>query len=220
MRWCTSFLFLIYSFFGLSQIDQGTNSFHAGGMTLNRETQKLNIYPVFLDTVSGVTYQGKQNYDIGLGYRFSLSNNFSIGLESRFLANRSSSYQIHSGGFSVRYNFPLGQIGKKSSMKNYLVFLKTNLTSRNFFYLDYTALFGTLRFENQYLSYQSNMLQVGVQFRVPVHESKFLRHIGLELSLGGCYRTTTESFYDPFAVSQAKVHYFLDRHYTRTVNNR
>jgi len=215
-----SVLLVMFAFKVYSQVDQGTNSFHIGGIAFNKETQNLNIHPAYTDTLTGITYQGNQNYDITLGYRCAIIKSLSIGIESRFLANKLSSYQIHSGGFSLRYHFPIGQLGGQKSDKDHLEFVKTGAIARNFFYLDYTALFGELKFENQTLPYQSNMLQLGVQFRLPVDEMKFLRHLGIEFSLGACYRTNRQNDYALFAVSQAKVHYFLDRHYTRNIKKR
>jgi len=213
-----SVLMVLFAFKVYTQVDKGTNGFHIGAIALNKETQNLNIHPAFTDTTSGITYSGKQNYDITLGYRYALFNSVSMGVESRFLSNKLSSYQIHSGGFSVRYHFPIGQLGQQKKDKDHLEFVKTGAIARNFFFLDYTGLFGELKFQNRTIPYQSNMLQIGVQFRVPLDDKTFLRHLGIEFSLGACYRTTRQEDYSFFAVSQAKVHYFLDRHYTRNIN--
>ena len=222
-----TYVLLLFIFIGssvFSQVDQGTNFLNIGGIAFNKETQTLSVFPVFTDTTTGTQYAGKNNYDITLGYRYTLHSSFSLGVESRFLANKLSSYAIHSVGPSFRFHFPIGKLGqpkkRNGSKEEYIEFKHSQAIARNFFFIDYTGLFGEMRFRNEQINYQSNMLQFGVSFRMPASEKRVIRHLGIEFGLGVNYRTTHLGNYSFFPVSQAKLHYYLDRHYTRNSLNR
>ena len=191
---------------------KGTNFFKVGAVKLNQERTQFDVYPVYTDTTGGdsTIYKGNNSINLTLGYHYALTDNFTIGIESRFLSSEESSYGIKAGGLSFRYYFSLKK-PEEAKMK----FAKTDEPATNFFFIDATGLYGGMRYKNITQSYYNGILQLGLSVRVPFPETKFVRHLGIELSLGGSYRTTVNNETKLLPIAHAGVHFYLDKNYTK-----
>lgn len=196
-----------------SQIERGMNYLKIGGVNFNQEVQGLETYPVYTDTTGGdsIVFQGSNKANVALSYHFAIAKNFTIGFTSRFLCSPESSYRINAAGLSFRYHFPLG---KERTTGQQIVFEESNQAARNFFFVDLSGLYGNLKYNNQKESYTNGSFQFGLSMRVPTSRAKFIRHLGIEISGGVCYRSIEGGNFQTFPLATGGILFYLDRHYT------
>lgn len=217
MKFNIFFALFILSNLSFSQIERGMNYFKVAGVNFNQENKGLETYPVYTDTTGGdsVVFQGSNASNLTLGYHFAIAKNFTIGVTSRFLKSPESSYAISAAGLSFRYHFP---IGKERTSGEKIVFEESNLAARNHFYVDLSGLYGNLKYNNVKETYTNGSLQFGFSIRVPISQTRFIRHLGMEFSGGFCYRSVTGGNFQFFPMAMGGILFYLDRHYTHVIN--
>lgn len=205
-----------------AQYVQGMNYIKLGGVQFNQENKErdmhlpLQVYTYIDSTHTDTTiYKGNSTSDLTFSYHVAVTDFLVLGITSRFLQSKESSYIIKSGGFSIRYAFPLKLVRKPPSN---FVLSKDERVVRNFFFLDYSGLFGKLHYDQFISSYTSHILQFGISLRVPTADTKMVRHLGLEISGGVNYRSQPYQQNGIFPYAAAGIQYYFDRKYTKVID--
>lgn len=231
MKQLTVFFLLFTASFSFGQITPGSNYFSLGNTIFNKPFTKFDQYPdsSAVDTTSTSSASG--SLTMMLSYHVAVSRHFSIGLRTRFLSNSESSYGISSFGGAIRYHFGFGQDEPKPRrLKQGQSYSPNDMLNKvrrfyhheseerlkSLFFVEVGYMGGTLRYHSNRVNYTEMSLQVGALFRAPLHDTKFLRHFGVELS-AGAFGISDEFEKLNFRPNvSAGLLIFLDRKYTST----
>lgn len=241
MRFLISFvLFLAFSLSSISQISKGSNYFFIGN-DQNDFRSVLQNYPHDTTSVqdsSSTGIKANASMNLMLGYQFAVSNHFSIGVISRLQSSKESTYRIGAVGPSVRYQFGFDFMSKPKTKR-----IKAQLSDdekqrikddchahpkffhyftdqneqrlKSLFFLEGSALFGSIRGAGKIYAYSEYSLMAGVLFRFPKPDIRIVRNFGLEASLGA--KSFMDMSQENKLAMNAKVGivFFLDRKFTQ-----
>jgi hypothetical protein len=227
---------------GFSQLSKGSNYFFLGN-DQNEFRAVLKNYPidtaVVADSNGTKGVRASANMNLMLGYQVAVSNHLSVGLLSRMQSSKESTYKIGAIGPSIRYHFGFDFLSKPKKIK-----LKSSLSDdekirikdhcnahpkyfhyftdktgeerlKSLFFIEGSALFGSIRGAGKVSAYSEYSLMAGLLFRFPKADIRIVRNFGLEASLGA------KSFMDIALQNNIAMNaklgivIFLDRKYTR-----
>lgn len=234
------FTFLL-SFSVQSQISKGSNYLFFGNFQNDYKSIAKN-YPIdttVVDSSGSVGAKANISASLLIGYQYAVTNRFSLGFLTLLQSQKESTYKIGAIGPSFRYHFGFDFLSKPKKVRiksgltedqkqakrsqalsrpkffHYFTPADSETRLKSLFFVEGSALFGSIRAVGIVSPYSHYSIMGGVLFRFPKPDIRFVRNAGIEFSIGARRVTNLQAQNEITFATKAGLVFFLDRKYTR-----